>query len=97
MAKPITQEKILEINLAYYKCKTYSGAAKLCGCAATTVKKYIIPNFVPPEAVKVKKFDENLLVDFDSTDFRIEDWGTLCTMDENEEAAVKELWNEMVM
>ena len=77
MAKPITQEKILEINLAYYKCKTYSGAAKLCGCAATTVKKYIIPNFVPPEAVKVKKFDENLLVDFDSTDFRIEEWGTL--------------------
>lgn len=97
MAKPITQEKILEINLAYYKCKTYSGAAKLCGCAAATVKKYIIPNFVPPEAVKVKKFDENLLVDFDSTDFRIEDWGALCTMDENEEAAVKELWNEMVM
>lgn len=41
----ITDEKIKEINIAYLQCRTYSGAAKMCGCAPSTVKKYIIPNF----------------------------------------------------
>lgn len=97
MAKPITQEKILEINMAYYKCKTYSGAAKVCGCAASTVKKYIIPDFVPPAAINVTKFDEALLTDFDSTPFQIEDWGSLCEHTESEKEEIRELWKEMVM
>ena len=97
MAKAITQEKILEINMAYYKCKTYSGAAKVCGCAASTVKKYIIPDFIPPAAINVTKFDESLLTDFDSTIFRIKDWGELCVMSEDEEEKIRELWKEMVM
>lgn len=97
MAKPITQEKILEINLAYYKVKTYSGAAQLCGCAASTVKKYIIPDFVPPEAIEIKKFDQNLLTDFDSTPFRTENWGALCELTDEEYEEIKELWNEIVL
>lgn len=41
MAKK-TPEEIEAIVKAYEECGTYSGAAKLIGCAASTVKKYVM-------------------------------------------------------
>ena len=41
----ITPEDIVKLNEAYLLCGTYVGAAKVVGCAASTAKKYIDPNF----------------------------------------------------
>ena len=41
----ITPEDIIKLNEAYLLCGTYTGAAKAIGCAPSTAKKYIDPNF----------------------------------------------------
>lgn len=45
----ITPEDIIKLNEAYLLCGTYTGAAKAIGCAPSTAKKYIDPNFKPAE------------------------------------------------
>ena len=45
----ITSEDIIKLNEAYLLCGTYTGAAKAVGCAPSTAKKYIDPNFKPTE------------------------------------------------
>ena len=44
MASKVTNEDILRINELYYKHKTYAEVARQTGFAASTVKKYVIPN-----------------------------------------------------
>ncbi len=46
MANRITEEQIRLINEAYALCHTYSGAAKVAGCSASTAKKYVIEGYV---------------------------------------------------
>lgn len=41
----ITSEDIIKLNEAYLLCGTYTGAAKAVGCAPSTAKKYIDPNY----------------------------------------------------
>ena len=41
----ITPEDIIKLNEAYLLCGTYTGAAKAVGCAPSTAKKYIDPNY----------------------------------------------------
>ena len=50
----MTQEKIIEINELYLKIKTYAGVSRAMGGSPspTTVKKYIIPNYVSKENIK---------------------------------------------
>lgn len=49
MAKSVTQQEIELMNTLYLELKTYSAVAKEVGRAASTVKKYIVPNFRPIE------------------------------------------------
>ena len=96
MATRITQEKIIEINNAYLKTHTYSGAAKITGVSAATVKKYLIPNYIPAEKIEPKRFDRSLLKpEMDTTPFKTKNWGELCVLSSTEKAEIKELWNEL--
>ena len=45
----ITPEDIIKLNEAYLLCGTYTGAAKAVGCAPSTAKKYIDPNYTSAE------------------------------------------------
>lgn len=45
----ITPEDIIKLNEAYLLCGTYTGAAKAVGCAPSTAKKYIDPNYTSTE------------------------------------------------
>lgn len=96
MANKITQEKIVEINIAYLKYKTYSGAAKEVGVSAGTVKKYIIPNFTPPEAVKKIQF-EGELPQFGTFEIPDSNWSDWCKLSSDEENEIKELWKELTI
>ena len=49
MAKAVTAQEIELMNTLYLELKTYSAVAKEVGRAASTVKKYIVPNFRPVE------------------------------------------------
>ena len=48
MAKKVTQDDILQMNLLYFENHNYSETARKTGFSAGTVKKYITENFTPP-------------------------------------------------
>ena len=48
MAKKVTQDDILQMNLLYLELGTYAAVARKTGFSAGTVKKYIAENFTPP-------------------------------------------------
>lgn len=102
MANRITQEQITRLNELYLKIGTYSGVSRAMGGSPspTTVKKYIIPNYVPQEKLEVKKFDRKLIPPFEEVlnVFKgLDNYGTLCTLSEIEEIEIEELWEELLV
>ena len=99
MAK-VTNEDILRINEIYYKVKTYAETARQTGFAATTVKKYIDPNWKPIEQRTIHPFNEELMPEVNQAIlvFRgVSDYGYLCTLTETEKEEVKKLWEELAV
>lgn len=95
----ITDEDKIKINDLYLKIGTYSGVAKEMGCAATTVKKYIIPNYVPQNKKEYKKvFHIEELPEFSTELFQnVDDWGALCKLSQKEREGIKELWEDLLI
>lgn len=94
----ITQDVIIKINELYLKIGTYSGVAKEIGCAPSTVKKYIIPNFVSQNKIQKKIFKKENLPEFSTKGLKnIENWGSLCLLSEVEKREIRELWEELVL
>ena len=52
MAKKVTQRDIEQMNEAYLTIGTYSGVARALGWSASTVKRYINPNYTRVSIVK---------------------------------------------
>lgn len=95
MANKITNEQILEMNRQYLKLKTYAATARAVGISPSTVKKYIIPNFVDPDNIIIQHFcgelpqpPIDLFVDNNT-------WGELLLLSEKEKEDIKLLWKEM--
>lgn len=93
MGRKVTDKDIFEINCAYLKYKTYSAAARETGWSPTTVKKYIIPGFLPVADIKEK--------------FTLSQLGAIEPKKENdlfsnlflsleEKREMEELWNELL-
>ena len=98
MASKVTNEDILRINELYYKHKVYAEVARQTGFSASTVKKYVIPNWQPVVAENIIRFDIEQLPDFTEAVkiFRdISNYGTLCVLTEREQQEIKELWSEL--
>lgn len=53
----ITPEIAEQINILYIKLGTKAAVAREIGCSASTVSKYIIPNFKLPEERPIYTFD----------------------------------------
>lgn len=90
----VTQKDILEINRLYAQYKTYAAVARETGFSPATVKKYIKAGYKPVDESAFKRFNRPL-PDFDPTIFRIEDWGTLCVLSDDEIDEIEELWEEL--
>lgn len=90
----IDQDKIKEINISYIKNKTYAAVARELGIAASTVKKYIIPNFTLD--IEKIKFVESLIVPISEIKISFDD-NDICTLSEEEFNEIKELWKECMM
>lgn len=90
----ITQKDIQEINRLYAELKTYAAVARKTGFSPATVKKYVIKDYVPVNEENIKRF-EGPLPDFDSSIFRVDDWGALCVLNKEEVNEIKELWKEI--
>lgn len=57
MAKTISSEQIIEINELYKECGTYAEVARRTGVSASTVRKYVNPNYVAMADLKVQRCD----------------------------------------
>lgn len=100
MANKVTNEDILCINELYYKHKTYAEVARQTGFAASTVKKYVIPNWQPVAIENIVHFNLEQLPDFKEAVkvFRgIENYGSLCQLTSLEKEGIKELWKELAV
>lgn len=97
MARRITNEEIIRMNILYLKTYNYSAVAREVGCAPSTVKKYIQPNFVNPEELEVKRFEGELPPLNKELFSDIENWGELCVLSDKEKEDIKELWKEIVI
>ena len=98
MANKVTNDDIIRINELYYKHKTYAEVARQTGFSASTVKKYVIPNWAPVASESIVKFDMNDIPEFDTSIFvGVENYGDLCVLTEREKEEMKELWKELAV
>lgn len=100
MANKVTNEDILRINELYYKYKTYAEVARQTGFAASTVKKYVTPNWQPVATENIVHFNLEQLPDFKEAVeiFQgIENYGFLCQLTPLEKEEIEELWKELAV
>lgn len=97
MAKKITTDMIKQINELYTQHKTYAAVAREMGIAASTVKKYVFPNYYTLQDTEIKRFNPLLdIPDFSLSQFLTTDnFGDLCVYSEEEAAEIIELHKEM--
>ena len=92
--KRVTQDDIIAMNEAYLVCGTYSGAAKVTGWSASTVKKYIIDGYKSEQ--KVEAVDIKLPSIEEIAD-RLPPWYNITCLTPEEEKEIKQLWGEMLI
>lgn len=92
--KRVTQGDIILMNEAYLACGTYSGAAKATGWSASTVKKYVIPDYKSEQKVEVVDIE---LPPIEEIADRLPPWYDLTCLTPEEEQEIKQLWKEMLV
>lgn len=97
MANRVTAEDIKKINEIYCKEKSYAEVARQTGFSPSTVKKYVITDYVPEEELEIKRFSkEDMPVIFGVYLFRgIDNYGELCELSEEEKKEIYELQKEV--
>ena len=98
--RKVTPDDIERMNELYAQNKNYSATARETGFSASTVKKYIIPNYTSRGEIKLQKVTLEDVPEFstwlfDSTP--IENWGELCEQSPEEVEEIKELWKELTV
>ena len=98
MASKITQEDIININELYLKYKTYAEVARQTGFSPSTVKKYVVSNFVSQDKLEIKKFDK-LIPDTFPADFpkNINEWAAVLATTSQEITNMEKLRKEILI
>ena len=92
--KRVTQEDIVLMNEAYLACGTYSGVAKATGWSASTVKKYIIPNYTSNQKIEEDNIE---LPPLEQMVEELSSWCNITCLTPEEEKEIKQLWKEMTV
>lgn len=98
MATRITEEDKININELYLKYKTYAEVARQTGFSPSTVKKYVIPNYISKDSLQITKFNESnavkVLYSFPTDTCG---WESLLILTEEEKTAMNELRKEILI
>jgi len=92
--KRVGPEDIIQINEAYLSCGTYSGAAAATGWSASTVKKYVIPNYKSEQKIEVTNIE---MPPIEEIADRLPPWYDITCLTPEEEKEIKKLWGEMLV
>ena len=94
MAKKVTNADIIQINELYLKMKTYAAVARETGFAPSTVKKYVISDYIAAENINEIKFNEEIipieLIKFSG------DWNNFLKLSDEEKKEIEELKKEIL-
>lgn len=94
----VTDELIVKMNELYLTLGTYAGVSRALGGSPspTTVKKYIIPGYVPQSKKVIETIDIKI-PDLDSyiDNFKKEDWDFLYAYTPKEYNEIIKLWEEI--
>ena len=93
----ITEEQKIQMNILYKRLGSYAAVAREIGCVASTVKRYIIDDFVEPEKVQQCLFVPAVLPELNLSLFSEKTFADLCVLTNEEKEEVRELWKEMLM
>jgi DNA invertase Pin-like site-specific DNA recombinase len=66
MATKVTEQDKIQINELYLELKTYAAVARETGFSPSTVKKYIIPNYISQNDIKITPFNKNIRIAYQS-------------------------------
>jgi len=92
--KRVGPEDIILINEAYLAAGTYSGAAAATGWSASTIKKYIIPDYKSEQKVEVDNIELPPLGEIAD---KLPPWYDITCLTPEEEKEIKILWKEMIV
>ena len=99
MARTIVTDKlIVKMNELYLTLGTYAGVSRALGGSPspTTVKKYIIPGYVPQAQKKIETVNIEIpKLETYIENFKKEDWGFLYTYSPKEYNEIIKLWEEI--
>ena len=98
MANKVTNEDKILMNELYLQYKTYAEVARQTGFSASTVKKYIIPNYISQDALEIKKFNKTIPDDFCcGFPANTQIWASLLELTDRESAEMNELRKEILI
>ena len=92
--KIVTQADKIEINRLYKELGTYAAVSRATGFSPSTVKKYVVADFVPETSRPIVKFDGKL-PEFEPERFAHMDWNKACELTDEEYEEVRALWEEL--
>lgn len=96
MSKGLTPQEIEYINEVYLSCHNYSQTAKVVGRAASTVKKYVDPNYASKAAITPEETEIELPPLEEIAD-ELPPWYDLTCLTPQEEEEIKQLWKEIMV
>ena len=88
MASKVTEQDKIHMNELYLKLRTYAAVARETGFSASTVKKYIIPNYISQNNIKIKKFDKKIPAVFHPYPTSGLEWSQLLTVSPQDRKSV---------
>lgn len=97
MASKVTEQDKINMNELYLELRTYAAVARETGFSASTVKKYIVPNYVSMNNIEIKKFDKEIPADFLPYPVSGLEWSQLLTVSPHEWEEIKELRKEVLI
>ena len=92
--KRVSPQDIILINEAYLACGTYSGAAAATGWSASTVKKYVLPDYKSEQKIEVTNIE---MPPIEEIADRLPPWYNITCLTSEEEKEIKQLWKEMLI
>ena len=94
-AKRVTDEDIKKMNELYLEIGTYAGVAREVGFSGSTVKKYIVENYVAEEEVNKSKITFGKKIPDASTIRFPNDWKYYLSFTEQEKKDMEDLRKEV--
>jgi len=91
----VTPPDIIRMNELYKQLGSFAGVARATGFSASTVKKYVDVNYIPPQERTIVRFEGDLPQVIDVLRFKDEDWSELCLLSDDEKTDIQRLWEEL--